>query len=81
MTDNHRAIVRVGDDWLEVRPGQVWDEQQQFDPKAVFRVISVSSDRAKVFYPNYKRRSTKRLSAFRSCELIEDVEKEGESNA
>lgn len=76
----HRTIVRVGDDWLEVRPYQVWAEIHQDGTREQFRVVSVSSDRANVFWP-YSRigmqRGVKRLSAFRSCELIEDVEKEG----
>lgn len=80
----HRTIVHVGDEWLEVCPGQIWAERQRDGSQEQFMVVSVSSDRAKVFWPRAPirwRRSTKRLSAFRSCELIEDVEREGESNA
>lgn len=76
--NEHRTIVHVGDDWVEVRPGQVWADGCWEH----FRALGVSSDRAKVFWPNraagWKNYGTKRLSAFRSCELIEDVEKEVE---
>lgn len=76
MTDNHRTIVRVGDDWVEVRPGQVWAERKKDGSIEQFKVFSVSSDRAKVLWNKYRVRQSKRLSAFRSCELIQDAEEE-----
>lgn len=78
MSDDHRTIVRVGDDWVEVRPGQMWEEAQPDGSREPFRVVGVSSDRAKVFWPRARRRGTKRLSAFHSCELIQDAEKVAE---
>lgn len=75
----HRVIVRVDDDWVEVRPGQVWTGRGPDGQWENFKVVSVSSDRANVRWIDrsvYRRFGTKRLSAFRSCELIEDVEKE-----